>query len=400
MSEVLSWVIFIMTFGFIFYWVISYIFLKIGFYFNVGAGGIEFFRLWLKPLFVINFSWFVVIEIVFSLVYWTTFVLLKILPFVTPAILFVNGFHSDDPGLFAWVFYSLIIFSVVMTPYFFLQNKLSFHFKRTIFTKLASAINARSVHFHGHASKVNLDQNLFTQLAARNEKIKQWAEDSNNDYKLRPGNEDKRFSINNTATDHMSWEVNNVKAEFFEAVIDFDGEIKHVDKDGNVSYKSEFKEELFDGIVILVENIFREPWKPTVFEIERIFIGKEKKNRTIHKQNFLIKLYDEIVFKFIATKTGVSYNNSLIEQFVEPEKLKIQTESLFQFILCDQNNLYLFLKTELEGTAFDLNMNIPVKESMELFKQDLSLVESAMSEISKIIQFIEDNNIKYGKEVA
>ena len=45
-------------------------------------------------------------------------------------------------------------------------------------------------------------------------------------------------------------------------------------------------------------------------------------------------------------------------------------------------------------------MNIPVKESMELFKQDLSLVESAMSEISKIIQFIEDNNIKYGKEVA
>lgn len=400
MSEVLSWVIFIMTFGFIFYWVISYIFLKIGFYFNVGAGGIEFFRLWLKPLFVINFSWFVVIEIVFSLVYWTTFVLLKILPFVTPAILFVNGFHSDDPGLFAWVFYSLIIFSVVMTPYFFLQNKLSFHFKRTIFTKLASAINARSVHFHGHASKVNLDQNLFTQLAARNEKIKQWAEDSNNDYKLRPGNEDKRFSINNTATDHMSWEVNNVKAEFFEAVIDFDGEIKHVDKDGNVSYKSEFKEELFDGIVILVENIFREPWKPTVFEIERIFIGKEKKNRTIHKQNFLIKLYDEIVFKSIATKTGVSYNNSLIEQFVEPEKLKIQTESLFQFILCDQNNLYLFLKTELEGTAFDLNMNIPVKESMELFKQDLSLVESAMSEISKIIQFIENNNIKYGKEVA
>lgn len=400
MSEVLSWVIFIMTFGFIFYWVISYIFLKIGFYFNVGDGGIEFFRLWLKPLFVINFSWFVVIEIVFSLVYWTTFVLLKILPFVTPAILFVNGFHSDDPGLFAWVFYSLIIFSVVMTPYFFLQNKLSFHFKRTIFTKVASEINARSVQFHGQASKVNLDQNLFTQLAARNEKIKQWAEDSNNDYKLRPGNEDKRFSINNTATDHMSWEVNNVKAEFFEAVIEFDGEIKHVDKDGNVSYKSEFKEELFDGIVILVENIFREPWKPTVFEIERIFIGKEKKNRTIHKQNFLIKLYDEIVFKYIATKTGVSYNNSLIEQFVEPEKLKIQTESLFQFILCDQNKLYLFLKTELEGTAFDLNMNIPVKESMELFKQDLSLVESAMSEISKIMQFIENNNIKYGKEVA
>jgi len=130
------------------------------------------------------------------------------------------------------------------------------------------------------------------------------------------------------------------------------------------------------------------------------FFGKEKESRTIHKQNFLIKLYNDIVFKSIATKAVVSYDNSHIEQFTAPEKLKIQTESLFQFILCDQNNLYLFLKTELEGTSFDLNMNIPVKKSMELFKQDLDLVESAMGEISIILIYIEDNNLKYGKEVA
>ena len=400
MSEVLSWVIFIMTFGFIFYWVISYIFLKMGFYFNLGAGGIEFFRLWLKPLFILNLSWFVVIEIVFSLVYWTTFLLLKILPFVTPAILFVNGFHSNDPGLFAWLFYSLIIFCVVMTPYFFLQNKLSFYFKKTIFAKLANSMNAKNIIFHGQSAKLNIDQQLFNQLAAKDEKSKNWVKASIEDYKSNPGNEDKRFSIKNTATDHMSWEFNNVKADFYEAVIEFDGEIKTVNNKGKVSYETEYKKELFDGIVIVAENVFTELWKPTVFETERIFVAKEKKNRTIHKQNFLIKLYDDIVFKSIATKTGVSYNNSLIEQFVEPEKLKIQTESLFQFILCDQNNLYLFLKTELEGTAFDLNMNIPVKKSMELFKQDLDLVESAMGEISLILKFIEDNNMKYGKEVA
>lgn len=400
MSELLSWVIFILTFGFILYWVISYIFLKTGFYFNIGAGGIEFFRLWLKPLFILNFTWFVIIEIVFSLVYWTTFVLLKILPLVTPAILFVNGFHSDNPGLFAWLFYSLIIFCVVMTPYFILQFKLSFYFKKTIFTKLALSINAKRVQFHGQAAKLNLDKNLFTQLAARNKKIKQWVKDSIKDYESKPGNEDKRFSIKNVATDHMSWELNNVKADFFEAVIEFEGEIKTVDNKGKVSYKTDYKEELFDGIVIFVENIFREPWNPTVFETELIFIGKEKKNRTIHNQNFLIKLYDDIVFKSIATKNGVSYNNSLIEQYIEPEKLKIKTESLFQFLLCDQNNLYLFLKTELDGTAFDLNMDIPVKKSMELFKQDLYLVESAIGEISQIIQFIENNNIKYGKEVV
>jgi len=400
MSEVLSWVIFIMTFGFIGYWLISYCFLKLGFYFKVGTAGIEFFRLWLKPLFILNFSWFLVIEIIFSLVYWTTFLLLKILPFVTPAILFVNGFHSDDPGLYSWLFYSLIIFCIVMTPYFFLQYKLSFHFKKTIFTKLASSINAKNIQFHRQDAKLNLDKTLFTQLAARNEKIKQWVKDSIKDYESKPGNEDKRFSINNTATDHMSWDLNNTKTEFFEAVIEFDGEIKHIDEDAKVSYISEFKEELFDGIVILVENIFREPWKPTVFETERIFIGKEKESRPIHKQNFLIKLYNDIVFKSIATKAGLSYKNCLIEKLTAPEKLKIQTESLFQFILCDQNNLYLFLKTELEGTSFDLNMNIPVKKSMELFKQDLDLVESAMGEISIILKYIEDNNMKYGKEVA
>lgn len=400
MSEILTWIIFIMTFGFIFYWVISYIFLKLGFYFNLGAGGIEFFRLWLKPLFILNLSWFIVIEIVFSLVYWTTFVLLKILPFVTPAILFVNGFHSDDPSLFAWLFYSLIIFCVVMTPYFFLQNKLSFYFKKTIFVKLANSMNAKNIVFHGQSAKLNLDNLLFTQLAATDEKSKNWVKDSIKDYESKTGNEDKRFSVSNTATDHMSWEINNVKVDFFEAVIEFDGEIKTVDNKGRVSYRSDYKKELFDGIVILVENIFKEPWKPTVFKTERIFIGKEKKNRTIHKQNFLIKLYDDIVFKSIATKAGVSYKNSLIEQFIEPEKLKIQTDSLFQYILCDQNNLYLFLKTELEGTSFDLNINIPVKKSMELFKQDLDLVESAMDEISILLKYIEDNNLKYGKEVA
>jgi len=400
MSELLSWIFFIMTFGFIGYWLISYCFLKFGFYFKVGAIGIEFFRLWLKPLFIINFSWFVLIEIVFSLVYWTTFVLLKIHPFLTSTILFIKGFHSDDPGLFYWLFYSIIIYLVVMTPYFFLQYKLSFHFKRTIFTKLASLINAKSVKFHGQAAKLNLDKNLFTQLAAKNEKTKHWVKDSIADYESKPGKEDKRFSINNTATDHMSWQINNLKVEFFESVIEFDGEIKHVDEEGDVIYKSDFKDELFDGIVIFVENIFRETWKPTVFETENIFIGKEKKNRAIHNQSFLIKLYDLIVFRSIATETGVSFDNTLFEQFIEPEKLKIQTESLFQFVLCEQNNIYLFLKTDLDGTAFDLNMNIPVKESMALFKQDLAIVETAMGEISQIIQFIEDNNCKYGKEVA
>jgi hypothetical protein len=400
MSEVLSWMFFVMTVGFIFYWLISYCFLKIGFYFNVSAVGIEFFRLWLKPLFILNFSWFVIIEIVFSLVYWTTFILLKILPFGSPAILFVNGLHSDDPAVMSWLIISIIIYCLVMAPYFFLQHKLSFYFKRTIFTKITKSINAKSSKFHGQSAKLKLDQNLYTQLAAKDETIKEWIKNSIENHDSNPGDEDKRFSISNIATDHMSWEINNISVEFYEAEIAFDGTIKKIDSKGNNSYKSTLTKELFDGIVIVVKDMFEEPWKPNLFETERLFIGKEKKNRIIHKQSFLMSLYNDIVFKTISTKTPAAYNDSKIEQYNKPEKLKIQTESLFQFIFCDKKDLYLFLKTDLDGTAFDLNMNISVNKSIELFKQDLSLVESAMGEIKEIIQFIEENNIKYGKDVA
>jgi hypothetical protein len=400
MSELLSWIIFTMTFGFICYWLISYIFLKIGFYFKMGTDGIEFLRLWLKPLFIFNFLWFAVIEIVFSLVYWTTFVLLKILPFVTPAVLFVNRSHSNDPNLFSWLIYSLIIFCVVMIPYFILQFKLSFYFKKTIFVELAKSINAKNIVFHGQSSRLNIDPSLFSQLAAKDEKSLNWVKSSFEDHQSKHGNEDKRFSITNTATDHMSWELNNIKADFFEAVIEFDGEIKRINHKGKVRYISEYEKVLFDGIVIVAENVFRESWKPTVFETENQFMDKGKKNRTIHKENFFIKLYNEFVFKTLAKEEAVSYQNSSIDQYFEPEKLKIQTESLFQYILCDQNNLYLLLKTELDGSCFDLNMNISVKASMELFKQDLLLVEFAMNEISLILKYIEDNNIKYGKEAA
>jgi ATP-dependent exoDNAse (exonuclease V) beta subunit len=236
-----------------------------------------------------------------------------------------------------------------MTPYFLLQFKLSFYFKKTVFSLLAKSINAKKNVFHGQSSKLNIDQNLFAQLAAKDEKSKNWVKSSIEDYQSKTGNEDKRFSITNTATDHMSWELNNVKADFFEAVIEFDGEIKTVDNKGKVCYNSEYNKVLFDGVVIIVENVFRESWKPIVFEIERQFIYKAKKNRAIHKENFLIKLYNDIVFKTLATKKTVSYKNSSIDQYFEPEKLKIQTESLFQFIFCNEKDIYLFLKTELEA---------------------------------------------------
>ena len=80
-----------------------------------------------------------------------------------------------------------------------------------------------------------------------------------------------------------------------------------------------------------------------------------------------------------------SYNNSQLTQYIVPEKLKINTNSVIPYIMCENRNIYLFLHTDLESTSFDLNMNLPVRESMELFKQDLTIVQTAISEIEPIL---------------
>lgn len=390
MSEIFSWMLFVMTTGFIFYWLLSFFFLKLGFYFNVGDLTVEFFRIWLKPLFLINLLWFLIIEIVFSLVYWTSFALLKIIPFLTPAILFVNSLHSENPGSMSWLFYSLVIFCVVMTPYFFLQFKLSFYFKRTIFTKLASSLNAKNSKFLGQSANIVLDQNLYTRLAAKDQKIMEWVEKSLQDFSSSKGNEDKRFSIKMTGTDHMSWEINNINAHFFEGLIEFQGIEKFYDRHGKTQYKLVLNKKLFDGIVIFVENILKDSWSPTIFETEQIFADNEPKNRKIHNSSFFTKLYSNLVFKSMASKTGAAYDDTNLQQYVLPEILKIKTNSLFQYIICDNQNLYMLVHTNLENTAFDLNMNIPVKNSIEFFEHDLELVKNAIGEIELILKVIEE----------
>lgn len=400
MSEFLSWTLVFMSVLFISYWLISYLFLKLGFYYNVGVGTIEFFRLWLKPLFLINFFWFVIIETVFSLVYWTPFIVFKGIQFFYMTTLMINRFHARNNSFLYWVIFSLLIYCVVMIPYFLLQNKLSYYFKRTIFTKLASSFNAQKSKFIKQSGGLVIDQNVLTQIAAKDQNLKDWVTQSLQDFSTSNGNENKRFSVQMTSTDHMSWEVNNIKVDFFESLIEFKGGEKYAIEDGEPKYKTIISKELFDGIAVFVENAFEDTWKPTVFETERSFNEKEQKNRIIHKQNFFIRIYNDIVFKTRATKEIAAYNNTILQQYVTPEKLNLKTDSLFQYIICDKKNLYLFIHTDLENTAFDLNMNIPVKKSMELFNQDLTLVHSAIGEIQLVLKFLEENNNNYIEQVA
>jgi hypothetical protein len=388
MENIFSWLLIGMTGGFFVYWVTSYLFLKLGSVLKVGIGVIEFFRIWLKPLFFINFLWFLIIEIIFSLIYWTLFLLKSVIAFLIPVFKMMNNFHPEEGSFFMWIFISILIYIVVMTPYFFLQFKLSFHFKQTIFNKLAPTFNAQKTKFHGQSSGLKINQNLFTQLAAKDELVSQWVKKSLEDFSSKPGNEDRRFSISMRTTDYMSWEINNIKSDFFEAVINFKGEVKVTDDKGKTSYDTELEKELFDGIVILIEDALESPWSTTLFEIEQNFNEKKIKNRAIHKQNFLISIYNDIVFNSMAKNTTAAYNNSQLTQYFEPEKLKIKTNSVIPYIMCENRNIYLFLQTELESTSFDLNMNIRVRESMELFKQDLTIVQTAISEIEPIMTAI------------
>jgi hypothetical protein len=400
MAEILSWLLFVMTIGFVLYWLITYGFLKLGMYLNVGTRSIEFFRLWLKPLFIINFSWFLIVELVFSFVYWTPFVLIKIVSFFNPIFSILNRLQSAEPSFFQWLFRSALIYFAVMIPYFVLQYKLSFHFKKTIFSKLAKSMKVKKHRFHGQIAKNSLHKKLYTQMATSNDDVLGWIEESLSEFELKPGDEAKRFSISNVGTDYMSWELNGMNIEFFESCIEFNGQEQVVDKEGKKSYSTALTKELFDGIIIIVKNVFSESWKPTLFENERIFIGKEKQNRPIHKQGFFIRMYNDIVFRTISTADGVSYNNSQRVDYILPEKIRSNTTSLFQYYFCDEQHLYLLLKTELENTAFDLNMNIPVSKSMELFKQDLNLVEAAVQEISSVINVIEAKNQEQKKVSA
>jgi len=400
MAEFISWTLLIMSGLFIFYWIISFLFLNLGFFLKAGVRTIEFFRLWLKPLFLLNFFWFLVIEIIFSLVYWTSFLLLSFIPFLSPAILLINGFDTPNPGIFSWLVYSVLIYIVVMIPYFVLQYKLSFYFKRTVFAKLAVDFNAKDAKFHGQSGDISLNQLLYTQLATKDSVVSGWVTKALKDHSSSPGNEDQRFTIQMTATDQMSWRVNDINAEFFEGLIEFEGEEKYTDNDGKVSYKTKLTKELFDGIVICLENILETPWSPAIFEIEQTSTLSKSKNRKKHKESFFIELYKETAFKIIATKTATTHDNSKPEQYVMPEILKVKTDSSFQYMMCEGKDIYLLLKTNLNNTAFDLNMNIPVKESIALFKQDLTLVHSAISEIHLILKSLEEYNSKYSENAA
>jgi hypothetical protein len=192
----------------------------------------------------------------------------------------------------------------------------------------------------------------------------------------------------------MSWELKNKKSSFFEAVIQFTGESKYIDEDGKTSYKTSLEKELFDGIVIFIEDVLDNPWSPTIFEIEQNIFEKKSKIREIHKQGLLISLYNDIIFKTMATDSTATYRNSQLTQYAAPEKLDIKTDSIIQYIMCEHKSMYLFVHTDLENSSFDLNMNIRVKESMELFKQDLTLVHSAIGEIEPIVKMLNEKNIE------
>jgi hypothetical protein len=192
----------------------------------------------------------------------------------------------------------------------------------------------------------------------------------------------------------MSWELKNKKSSFFEAVIQFTGESKYTDEDGKTCYKTSLEKELFDGIVIFMDDVLDNPWSPTIFEIEQNIFEKKSKIREIHKQGLLISLYNDIVFKTMATDSIATYRNSQLTQYAAPEKLDIKTESIIQYIMCEHKSMYLFVHTDLENSSFDLNMNIRVKESMELFKQDLTLVHSAIGEIEPIVKMLNEKNIE------
>ncbi len=384
-----SWALIIMTVGFAAYWLISFTFIKFGAYVNAGENVIEFFRLWLKPLFALNFTWYILIEIIYSLIYWTKFLLFSVLSFFSPLAGFLNYFKPKEAVFFWWLFWSIVIYLVVMIPYFYLQFKLSNHFKKIIFSKLSKSLSLNKAEFKGQIGGIAIPELFFPQIAYRYDNILDWIKTSIADYSNLKDKEPHRFNFDFVTMDYMSYEYNKRHIEFCEAEIKFKGEEMYIDNEGKRKYSTKIDEELFDGVVICFKDFFDRNRNLTILECENSLKGVEKKkHREIHKEKFLIRIYKEIIFKSLATQIAPTYQSLNIEDCIQPKKIKLETQGNIQYLICEQKNLFLFLHTDLESTAFELNMNISVKQSMELFKQDLSLVIQTVNEIDAISKAI------------
>lgn len=364
------------------YWLGTVIILVIGSIFRCGLPFLEFMRVWIKPLFWMNFVYFAVAELIFSAIYWSSYAFMRLTGFMSPMnslFRMVQPSSGTDPELSVWLILSVILFLVIMTPYIFIHARVTNFFKRYVLKMLSPEFGITKSKFINQAPHKLLPSEFVRTVIGTQPTARNW---------IRSCSEPKsknEFDIQTSNEDHMYWEYNGQSVNFWETQVEFIKGIPKKDSEGRTYHTQDWRT-FFDGLAIRLGNVLPSAWDKTLFEIT--LTPKTKKlHRPIVKRGFFISIIEGYLQG--KGKHG-SQKNTKLEDYPESViRIDIDGDHKFRYIGAEGKNLYMFIETDSDGSMFDFNMNIDTKDSLELFREDLELVKYHLNLSSLVINKIE-----------
>ncbi|MBF0266872.1 MAG: hypothetical protein HQL46_16535 [Gammaproteobacteria bacterium] len=404
MDTIINFLVFL-TPVFIVYWILSMVFVSIGQLVNGGNLFLGFMRLWVKPLFLMNFVYFVVAEVIFSAVYWGGYVFSKIaslsyIGFIgRPLEIFYNFLFriiptsSGGDGAFeTYLFISVVIFFIIMIPYIVVHLRLTSFFKKAIFKNITTELKISEAQFITQSPGKLLPSELVNYLVSQDTKAKNWIVKTFEEQSSNFQGDPKKFSLGTMNADHMKWTLNNQHFECWESRIDIDRKTPSRDSEDKLSYKSD-KHTCLDGLVIKVNDIFTHEVGTKLYEVNSAI--QTAINREQHAQGFWISII-EIFSRGVGKHQNES--NTSLDDFPDTLfNIKLNDSLNLKYAGTQGKSLYLFIETRLDGTMFDFNQNIPVSKSIELFLEDLQFVLKhcqLVGEVKQVIQSLESESLK------
>jgi len=341
-------------------------------------------RFWIKPLFWMNFAYFVVLEILFSLLYWFGLMLMRFTGFMSPAnsvFRFVGSISSTDPSVWLWIILSVFLFIIVMTPYIVIHVRLTKFFKRLVLTILSPEFGVEKAKLVGQTPGKLLPTKFVKFVVGINEKAREWMEMC-----FEKGSK-KKFAIDAYNADHMRWKIKGHLVDFWESRLTFTERTPKEDEEGKIIYEDDFTD-YFDGLIIRIQDAMPSKWDSTLFQVFHAS-DQPKVHRDRHEHGILITLIEGIVNRGIAGHCDES--NSTLDDYPESLfQLEIPGDHSIAYVGVQGTDIYLFVKTNLDGTMFDFSMNQTTQKSLDLFREDLRMVKAHIDVSENAIDAMED----------
>ncbi len=370
------------TLIFVAYWVGTLVIFTIGRFAALGLWFLGFMRLWIKPLFWMNFLYFAVVEAIFSAIYWLSYGLMNLTGFMRPMnALFraVQPSAGNNPAVETWLFISILIFAVIMIPYMFIHVRVSHYFKRSLLNLLAPEFALDKARLVSQAPDRLLPTSFVRAVVASDADERAWIE------ACFDPDVDQKFELSTTNADHFSCETGGKPVDFWESQVMIKRLSPVTDSDGKKRYEGDHRT-VFDGIVLRLEGVMPSNWTAEMFVVEPD-AKSVADHRERHKQGFFIWIVEML------NQGGANHGSAASSKPGDyPESLpnlNPANSGKIRFAGVESDNLYLFVETGLEGTAFDMNQNIGIRRNMELFRKDLEMVRQHLDLAPGIIDAAE-----------